>query len=282
MSKAIIKAHWECWDRCNLHCRFCYRMKEAPLETTQALRMISMLAQAGMRQLVFAGGDPSLRADIAELTAHARASGLQVEVQTNAHLFTRVFVPILDQVDLFGFSLDSGHAAEHDTLRGGAGNHDRVLRAIAVCEAAGRPYVVRTMCSALNADGALAVGGLLEGKQWLRRWSVVEFSPVGEGFANRSAFEMHSDAFRVVSESARARFPALTIDSYPNTSKGGVYFLLKPNGDAYTTVRDFAGPEYVAAGNLHSDGVEACLSRLEINTSAHLSRYGSLFGSVDV
>lgn len=272
----ILKAHWEAWDACNLHCGFCYRTTKSPLATAEAERMISSLAAAEIGQIVFAGGDPSLRPDIGALIGLARRLGMKVEVQTNAHLFARVFAPVLPHVDLFGFSLDAGDAATHDALRGTRDNFRRVVEAMDMCDTAGRPYVVRTVCSARNADALCDVGRLLVGRGSLRKWSVVQFSAIGEGYRNRGSYELSETAFRQVVADVGLRLPSIPLGSYANAEKGGVYFLIKPNGDAYTTTTDFAGEEYGSVGNVLSDGVEACLAQLEIDATAHQRRYRTL------
>src|SRR5919199_122548 len=78
----VIKVHWECWSACSLACSFCYRTRGNPLDTEGAKKLLQAISTSGALRIVFAGGDPSLRPDIAQLIHYAHSLNLQVEVHT--------------------------------------------------------------------------------------------------------------------------------------------------------------------------------------------------------
>lgn len=277
-AEAILKAHWECWSKCNLKCGFCYRMRAAPLSTANGHRLVDALADYGIRELVFAGGDPSLRPDIRELVGHCVARGVRVEIQTNAQRFETAFASWLNEVDLFGFSLDAPTAEMHDRLRGRKGNHSRVLNALNSCDAEKTRYVVRTVLMRESLHRVAEIAPILVGRPGLIRWSLLAFSPVGDGFVNRDRFALDEPRLASEASAIKEAWPSLPVDVFLEGSKGRIYFLIKPNGDVYTTQTGFSGAEYASVGNVLADGVDTCLKRLSLDSGAHLARYGGLMG----
>src|SRR5262245_19272509 len=72
---------------CNLKCDYCTitdAMRRRNLSTARARAAIDRAAGEGVRALQLGGGEPTIRADLATLIAHARARGFtDVKVQTN-------------------------------------------------------------------------------------------------------------------------------------------------------------------------------------------------------
>lgn len=77
----------EVTDRCNLHCRFCFADpasgSDLPLDTLKA-QIDEIVRQTGGTLLQLSGGEPTVRDDLAELIAYARAAGCDyVQLNTN-------------------------------------------------------------------------------------------------------------------------------------------------------------------------------------------------------
>ncbi|HEC61176.1 MAG TPA: radical SAM protein, partial [bacterium] len=73
--------------RCNNNCAHCYnaRPRDYPeLPTQQWVRIIDRLWEIGIPHVVFTGGEPTLRADLPELIAHAEQVGQVTGLNTNA------------------------------------------------------------------------------------------------------------------------------------------------------------------------------------------------------
>jgi MoaA/NifB/PqqE/SkfB family radical SAM enzyme len=77
--------HCEISDRCNLSCPYCYvGKKEArELSTGQWIQIIRKLADAGVFQITFGGGEPTMRDDLIPLASYAREKGLNVCMTSN-------------------------------------------------------------------------------------------------------------------------------------------------------------------------------------------------------
>ena len=109
---------------CNMRCEHCYRragenednveetvytIPPDELSTDEAKRMISEIAKAGFRIMIFSGGEPLTRPDLYELGAYAKSCGLIPVLGTNATLITKDAASKLKEAGFAaaGVSLDS-------------------------------------------------------------------------------------------------------------------------------------------------------------------------------
>jgi len=108
--------------RCNNDCAHCYnaRPRNHPeLSTAQWLTILDRLWELGIPHIVFTGGEPTLRADLPELIAHAEANGQITGLNTNGRrlrdpvLLQRLLDAGLDHVQI---TLESHDPAIHDAI----------------------------------------------------------------------------------------------------------------------------------------------------------------------
>lgn len=131
-----IKAVWEAVNACNARCRTCDRWKEKTdptiLSTAEGKNLIQQLADLGVLNLTFAGGEPLLRKDIYELIAVAKAHHLSTSLYTNSLLLNvRRAKELIDSgLDLIYLSLDGSKPELNDDLRGISGYFDLTMKAI--------------------------------------------------------------------------------------------------------------------------------------------------------
>jgi pyrroloquinoline quinone biosynthesis protein E len=94
--------------------------------------VIDQVKGLGTLEVIFTGGEPLLRDDIADLVAHAHQRGLLTRLSTNAYLLDRERVVELKRagLDQCGISMDDADPAVHDSLRRLPGLHDRATRAL--------------------------------------------------------------------------------------------------------------------------------------------------------
>jgi len=78
-------AHLEISNTCNLNCPYCYVRDKAgkELSTEDWKKIISNLAAAGVFQVSFGGGEPTLRKDFIELAKHVQKCGMNLGMTTN-------------------------------------------------------------------------------------------------------------------------------------------------------------------------------------------------------
>jgi MoaA/NifB/PqqE/SkfB family radical SAM enzyme len=131
-----VKALWEVLYICNAGCRTCERWKAKPdpavLSAEEGRTLIRQLAEAGVLNLTFTGGEPLLRKDIYELIVCAKAHRLSTSLYSNGLLInTRRATELINSgLDLIYLSLDGSTSALNDRLRGISGYFDLVMKAI--------------------------------------------------------------------------------------------------------------------------------------------------------
>lgn len=145
-------------QRCNLSCLHCYsedadRNNLADPSLDELRRAIALLAELGCQRLVVSGGEPFLRADLADIASAARDSGIpDVVVLTNGLLVSEKTVrPLSELVSCVAVAFDGPTASSPAYLRG-AQNFDRLVSAVRAIGAAGiQPRILPTL-HAKNLD----------------------------------------------------------------------------------------------------------------------------------
>ncbi len=148
---------WEVTRRCNLsclHCRAAAGLGPYPgeLTTAEGLALLDDLAAMGQVVVILTGGEPLLREDIYDLTAHGANLGLRMVMAVNGTLLTPAIAARLKEagVQRLSISLDGATAASHDHLRAVAGAFEGALAGIAACRESGLPFQINTTVTRLN------------------------------------------------------------------------------------------------------------------------------------
>lgn len=273
----VVKVHWECWSDCNLSCSFCYRTRGVPLNTEDAHRLIRAIYTSGASAIVFAGGDPSIRPDIVTLIEYAKQLHLQVEIQTNAHYLKPEFLNVLKYADLVGVSLDGSDASTHDTFRSKPGNFVRVLNLLENLLNTQVPVVVRSIVAKPNHSSIPSLAYILNNFPNIVRWSLVEFSAIGDGYLNRERYEVDSETFnRITSEARRLFGDPSRVNIYSGQAKIGTYVLVRPDGLVYGTSNSPVDGYYPIIGSIVSDCLSELASKIPFSKNNHLDRYRPL------
>lgn len=124
-------------ERCQCACIHCYArgredQRRDELNTAEVKSLIDQGRRLGAAYVVFSGGEPLLRKDIAELVAYAHRRGLITRINTNGLLFTPENTARLKKAGLTqaGVSIDDPDPATHDRLRGVPGAYARAIEGI--------------------------------------------------------------------------------------------------------------------------------------------------------
>lgn len=157
---------WNTTQACNIKCLHCYRdagtRRSDELTTVEGKALLTEIARAGFKIMIFSGGEPLLRTDIFELIAYARQLGLRPVLGTNGMLLTADVVARLQASGLAraGISLDSQDPTLHDRFRGRPGAWQETMRGVAACRAAGLPFQIHTTVLDWNAEEITAITDL--------------------------------------------------------------------------------------------------------------------------
>ena len=148
---------WNVCQHCNMTCPHCYaaastRPAPTDLSTDEATALVDDLAAAGVRVLIFSGGEPLLRPDILQLLSYARRAGLAPQLSTNGVLIDDAVAARLREagVGYVGVSID-GPREFNDAHRGLPGGYDRALGGLRAAKAAGLRTGLRMTLFRANA-----------------------------------------------------------------------------------------------------------------------------------
>jgi AdoMet-dependent heme synthase len=181
---------WETTQACALACRHCRASARpwrdpAELTTEEGRRVVRQTAEMGTPLIVFSGGDPTSRPDLADLIAEGKERGLRtatIPAATDAltpELMGRLEDAGLDQLAL---SLDFPDAERHDAFRGVPGAFHKTVRAAAWAHEAGLPLQINTTLCADTAPHLEAMAAFVE-SLGIVFWEVFFLVPTGRGSA---------------------------------------------------------------------------------------------------
>ncbi len=109
MSAKVATIDFHVTSECSQECPYCWGPQdfENPVDTATALRIVSRVKEVGAGRIVFTGGDPLKRADVAELIDDAKSIGLEVALSTTGDQLTQEFLRLVaDEIDLISLPLD--------------------------------------------------------------------------------------------------------------------------------------------------------------------------------
>jgi len=141
---------------CNNECPHCYLSKESrkvtsdELSTVQWKQVITKLWEIGIPQIVFTGGECTLRKDLPELAGFARK--FSVGVITNGTRITKKLADELRvaEVDWVQVTLESSDPYIHDEMVGRAGAFAQTIHGIQNCVDAGLDVSINTTITNAN------------------------------------------------------------------------------------------------------------------------------------
>jgi len=158
---------WNTTNRCNLECVHCYagaesEPKAGELTTAEGKRLLDDLADYGAPVVLFSGGEPMVREDLAELVAYAADAGIRPVLSTNGTLLTADRARELKEAGLAyaGVSVD-GLAERNDEFRGVDGAFRAAVEGIETCLEVGLKTGLRYTVTRQNVDDLDGVVDLL-------------------------------------------------------------------------------------------------------------------------
>lgn len=141
---------WNVNNQCNMTCVHCYasavrrRTESRELNTEECRQIVDRLADWGVQNIVFSGGEPMLREDLFALLAYAVSKGITPQLATNGVRITKErAVRFRDTgVTMIEVGLD-GKPETNDAYRGIHGGFSRALDGLRYLREAGLETSIR-------------------------------------------------------------------------------------------------------------------------------------------
>ncbi len=170
---------WEVTQACDLacvHCRASAVPTRHPLELTtrEGFGLLAEIRSMGDPLMVFTGGDPLKRPDLAQLLQESVRLGLRTTVTPSAtSLLTREAVQRFRtmRVSRMAISLDGADARTHDSFRQVAGSFERSLLALEEARRIGLETQVNTTVTRYSYDSLPHIAEIVA-SSGARLWSV--------------------------------------------------------------------------------------------------------------
>jgi mycofactocin biosynthetic radical S-adenosylmethionine protein MftC len=264
--RAPVNVTWEVTSACNYACRHCLSAAlgqdgSSDLDHEQCRSVVDELAEIGVFQVNFGGGEPFLRADFMDLLEYAQTRGITTCVSTNGSLVTYETARRLAAMPLLYLqvSLDGATAATNDAIRG-AGSYERALDAVRLLAGQGlRGFSVNLVVTRLNFAELDAFCDLAESHGAKARLS--RLRPAGAAREVWSDYRLRKDELTALSEFLGRRPDVLTGDSFfplaPDSraklglnicGAAGMTCAIAPDGGVYPCA--FLNEPVFLAGNL--------------------------------
>lgn len=173
----------EVTESCNLNCVWCYansnsafEMKRRHMPLDRLEKLLKMLSDAGVRQVTYSGGEPTVYPHIKQAVKTAKDMGLIVHMNTNGFLFTKELAGEMRKLGLTQIqtNIDSINPGKHDYIRGMPGSFEGSLKTLRNAIEAGITAVSQTVLTRMNENEILNIFSLARslGVQRCRVWDM--------------------------------------------------------------------------------------------------------------
>ena len=156
----LLSAHWELTYRCNVKCTHCYLDVLPPranvageLTTDECLRVVDELAELGVLNLTFSGGEILVHRDFFRIAEYARSQRFLVRLFTNGILITSAVADRIAALHPYAveISLYSTLPERHDRITGLQRSWELSTRAFRLLHEKGVRTVLKTPLMRENA-----------------------------------------------------------------------------------------------------------------------------------
>ncbi len=157
---------WNFTNRCNLSCHHCYSYADPNskdfLTTSFILDSIKDLKKAGVKFVIFSGGEPLIRKDIFDIADKMREEGIITYLSTNGLYISEKNVDkIIQKFNYIGISID-GIKEVHDRFRGLEGAYEKSISAIKLIQSHGGNAGIRFTMTKETEDSFYDIFNLAE------------------------------------------------------------------------------------------------------------------------
>lgn len=239
----IPSVNFHLWEPCNFKCKFCFAtfqdvrktvLPKGHLPKEQSLRVIDLLAEAGLKKITFAGGEPSLCPWITDLIIRAKAKGFTTMMVTNGSQLSNSFLNMVKgHLDWIVISIDSINPEDNVAIGRHQGKHvlpdsHFYLEKINLVKDYGFRIKVNTVVNRVNyQDNSLAK--FMKTIEPLR-WKIFQaLRVVGQNDKHFQQMEVTESEFQSYIElNSISQIPFAVIED--NKAMTGTYLMVDPAG----------------------------------------------------
>jgi radical SAM protein with 4Fe4S-binding SPASM domain len=122
-------------------------------------KLVQILADAGIKQITFSGGEPLLYPYIKEVVKEANDYDMIVHMNTNGYFLTKKLANELYKLGLtqVQINIDSLNPVIHDNIRGKKGSFNRAIKALKNAKDVGLTCASQTVITKLNEEEILDI-----------------------------------------------------------------------------------------------------------------------------
>jgi len=157
---------WNFTNRCNLFCHHCYSKADPNNKDTltfeQICNTIPSMIKAGVKFVIFSGGEPLIRKDIFDIAQVMKEAGIITYLSTNGmYINEKNASKIVDTFNYIGISVD-GIEQIHNKFRGDKNSYKKAIEGIKHIQNAGGNAGIRFTLTKETQDSFYAMFDLVE------------------------------------------------------------------------------------------------------------------------
>ncbi len=249
--------------KCNQNCRYCHRflgIDEVSFEDNK--RIINKIAEDGIKNMTFTGGEPLLYPNIIELVKLAKEKGLKVKLITNGSVLANnpKMREIYNYLDSITFSIDSCDNEINEKLGRSYKHAENIKTVLESLKGKELNVNINTVVSRVNIEKLEELGQFLR-EYKINAWRIFKFIPLREtAKINEKEFEISKAEFRI-NKTLFTSFPNISKVEYrEENDMESKYVLIMPNGNVVVT----ENKEDVTIGNILENSISELLRNRNI------------------
>ena len=229
---------WNVTSACNLNCGFCYRARDLrQLDPRHWAYILERISQAGIRRIVFGGGEPFLVRQFDELLAEAKRQKLFVSVITNGTRQNEAVRAANDGlIDEVVTSIDGPSREAQFLIRGGT--PELLSKQIFLLSALTNSSLrlrVNTVAMKGNRRDIPRIGELFQNLR-LDEWHIMQFYPLHDSIKQQAKFSISPGEFEELCAELESRWgSSIPLIYGTNDSMSRAYLSIDPDGMVYTS-----------------------------------------------
>ncbi len=257
---------------CSQECPYCWGPQgfAGVVDTATAQRIIARVKDVGATRIVFTGGDPVQRADLAELLVYAKTCGLEVALSTTGDALTAEFLAMASPaIDLISLPLD-GPNEEINARTKKPGHFAAIQRVLAWLRA--YPTIDVKLCTPVTRHNLTHVPAILDlAEAYAQTTTARVFYNVFQAFP-RAMFDARweellvTDAEFAALEQQLASRTTIRVNFLSHATLDRLYVMIFPDGSLVIP----RGSDYLTYGPfLAVDDLETALAASQFDTAKH-------------